>query len=177
MQAINREVKEEDADARIQNVLHDFTEDSSGNVAKVIVNEDDVTACIVFQTYGMRKPFALFPEVLMIDSTHHTNGRRNKLFGFMLHDAFDKVQFAQFALLDQEMSVNMRHATEAFKEHNPEWPSIEVIVVRNSKYLVSNIALTCFDVMLQQVDKDMTEVNVLEEAFKDARVCFVSFTL
>lgn len=136
IQAMNREVKEENTDARIQHVLHDFTEDSTGNVAKVVVDEADVATCIVFQTHGMRRFFALFPEVLMIDSTHHTNDRRYKLFGFMLHDAFGKGQFAQFALLDQETSVNMRHAVEAFKEHNPEWPSIEVIVLRKA-YIVA----------------------------------------
>ncbi|DAZ99725.1 TPA: hypothetical protein N0F65_000903, partial [Lagenidium giganteum] len=74
---------------------------------------------ITFQTAGMRRLFAVFPQVSLVDSTHATNSNRYKLFSFVIEDIFGKGQYVQYALIDREAKENMTDAVKSFKENNP----------------------------------------------------------
>ncbi|KAE9319835.1 hypothetical protein PF008_g18169 [Phytophthora fragariae] len=153
IQDIQNEVKQECVEERVRSLLDEFRAEESGNVARICKNSDSVATCIVFQTTGMPKMFSLFPEVLLVDSTHKTNDLRYKLFSFMITDAYGKGQFAQHALVDQETDANMELAVEAFQENNKDWAKVAVIMV----------------------DKDLTEIGVLEKKFPNARVLLCRF--
>ncbi|KAE9187375.1 hypothetical protein PF005_g20476 [Phytophthora fragariae] len=153
IQDIQNEVKQECVEERVRSLLDEFRAEESGNVARICKNSDSVATCIVFQTTGMPKMFSLFPEVLLVDSTHKTNDLRYKLFSFMITDAYGKGQFAQHALVDQETDANMELAVEAFQENNKDWAQVAVIMV----------------------DKDLTEIGVLEKKFPNARVLLCRF--
>ncbi|KAK1944334.1 hypothetical protein P3T76_004246 [Phytophthora citrophthora] len=129
IQSIQSELREESVEIRAQNLLDEFVADEPGNVARICENGASLATCVVFQTAGMRKLFSLFPEVVLVDSTHKTNDLRYKLFSFMVTDAFGKGQFVQHFFVDQETDANMSLAVEAFQENNPEWTQVEVIMV------------------------------------------------
>ena len=121
---------------RVRHVLEDFVAEE-GNCARVFTDPSNVAQCISFQTKKMREIFHVFPEVLMVDSTHGTNDSMYKLFGLMAHDCYENGQFVQLSLLDSESSHNMRSALSAFKESNINWRKVGVFVV--SKECVVNI--------------------------------------
>ncbi|POM62097.1 hypothetical protein PHPALM_28782 [Phytophthora palmivora] len=58
----------------------------------------------------------VFPEVVLIDSTHDANTSRYELFSFVVHDVFGNI----------EHRVNSRKVVEIFKENNPDWIKIRV---------------------------------------------------
>ncbi|KUF94313.1 Hydroxymethylglutaryl-CoA lyase [Phytophthora nicotianae] len=126
---IKGEVKQEPVEIRVDTLLNDFVGNNQGNVANLFKNEADIATCITFQTAGMRKFFHLFPEVLLVDTTHKTNDLKYKLFGFMVHDSFGGGQFVQHALIDAETKENMSTAVATFKTNNPNWTRVEVIMV------------------------------------------------
>ncbi|EEY68313.1 uncharacterized protein PITG_22747 [Phytophthora infestans T30-4] len=94
-----------------------------------------------------------FPEVLMIDATHGTNRSKYKVFSFMAHDTFGKGQFVQHALLQNERYETLLTATEEFKANNPAWSRLQCVLV----------------------DKDFTELSVLEKAFPGVTVLLCQF--
>ncbi|KAJ0404544.1 hypothetical protein ATCC90586_003076 [Pythium insidiosum] len=59
----------------------------------------------------MRKMFDHFPEVSLIDATHHTNNCHYKLFSFMVHDALGKGQHVQHALIRDEKAETLHVGT------------------------------------------------------------------
>ncbi|KAK1939394.1 Zinc finger SWIM domain-containing protein 3 [Phytophthora citrophthora] len=153
IQSIQSDLRKESMKIRVQNLLDEFVADEPGNVARICGNGASLATCVAFQTAGMRKLFSLFPEVVLVDSTHKTNDLWYKLFSFMVTDAFGKDQFAQRSFVDQETDANMSLAVETFQENNPEWTQVEVIMV----------------------DKDLTEIGVLEKIFPKARVLLCRF--
>ena len=54
---------------RVRARLEEFVEEP-GNLFKVFTGDDSVASCITMQTAAMRKYYAVFPEILIVDSTH-----------------------------------------------------------------------------------------------------------
>ena len=93
-----------DLNTRVKALLDEFVQ-TRGNVARVYTDETDVASCITLQTEQMRKFATVYPEILVIDSTHGTNSSRYKLFSFMVQDGYGKGQFVQHNLLNGETKV------------------------------------------------------------------------
>jgi hypothetical protein len=156
------------AEERTESVLRELCENKDA-AACIYTDSERVAQTLTFQTPQMRRLFAAFPEVVMIDSTHATNSRRYKLFSFLVQDLDGKVrnvhavcrrlyvhltfQYAQHALMTSESKSNMIDTVRSFKINNPAWRSIRVIVT----------------------DKDFTERAVLSAAFPDARMLLCQF--
>ncbi|KAE9245776.1 hypothetical protein PF004_g5085 [Phytophthora fragariae] len=101
----------------------------------------------------MRSLFSQFPEVLLIDATHGSNRFKYKVFSFMAHATFGKVQFVQHALLQTEQRPTLLTAMEEFKANNPEWKKLRCILI----------------------DKDFTEMSALKKAFPDVTILLCQF--
>ena len=63
-----------------------------GNVANVFLDSHNQALGIVFQTAGMRRMIAQFPQIVLVDATYCTNSSNYKLFSFMVTDAFGRGQ-------------------------------------------------------------------------------------
>ncbi|DAZ97530.1 TPA: hypothetical protein N0F65_003016 [Lagenidium giganteum] len=59
-------------EGRLKHHLQMFANEK-GNSVSVSTDNMNVAKCISFQTSHMRRMFATFPEVLLIDATHNTN--------------------------------------------------------------------------------------------------------
>ncbi|KAE9214874.1 hypothetical protein PF004_g14923 [Phytophthora fragariae] len=136
----------------IHAILEDFAS-QKGNLTRVYANEENVVECIIIQSSHMRAMFELFPEVVLIDATHDTNASNYKLFSFMIHDAMGKGQHVQHCLIENERKETLRIACRQFKEGCPNYDSIVVIMI----------------------DKDFTELAVLQEEFPGARILLCHF--
>ncbi|KAE9231959.1 hypothetical protein PF005_g2888 [Phytophthora fragariae] len=127
-----------------------------GNVGRIFIDSVDgkkVAAFITLQTKHMRSLFSQFPEVLLIDATHGSNRFKYKVFSFMAHATFGKVQFVQHALLQNEQRPTLLTAMEEFKANNPEWKKLRCILI----------------------DKDFTEMSALKKAFPDVTILLCQF--
>ncbi|KAG6945704.1 hypothetical protein JG688_00016429 [Phytophthora aleatoria] len=63
----------------------------------------------------MRRLFANFPEVILVESTHRANVKRFKLFSFTVHDVFGRDQYIQHALVQTEEKPNLTLAVAALR--------------------------------------------------------------
>ncbi|KAE9350460.1 hypothetical protein PR003_g5362 [Phytophthora rubi] len=78
---------------RTESILEEFASEQEGNTAQIFVDKArGVAVAVTLQSAGMKRSFAAFPEVLMVDSTHDTNCNGYKLFSFVVHDCFGKVK-------------------------------------------------------------------------------------
>ncbi|KAE9020662.1 hypothetical protein PF005_g6243 [Phytophthora fragariae] len=76
-----------------ESILEEFASEQEGNTAQIFVDKArGVAVAVTLQSAGMKRSFAAFPEVLMVDSTHDTNCNGYKLFSFVVHDCFGKVK-------------------------------------------------------------------------------------
>ncbi|POM66469.1 Hypothetical protein PHPALM_17666 [Phytophthora palmivora] len=106
--------------------------------------------CISIQSAHLRATFDKFPEVVLKDAMHDTNDNNYKLLSFMIHDAMGKGQHVQ-----NERKETLRIACQQFKEGCPSYDSIAVIMI----------------------DKGFTEIAVLQEEFRSARILLCHFHL
>ncbi|KAE9176296.1 hypothetical protein PF002_g28569 [Phytophthora fragariae] len=133
---------------RALKVLDEFCEGAPGNTAEVVLDSGSgVVRVITFQSARMRRLFAAFPEVVLVDSTHNTNSNRYKLFSFAIHDVFGRGQYVQHALVITEEKPNLAIAVATFNKNNPAWTKIRVVMT----------------------DKALHEKDVLADAWPKAR--------
>ncbi|OWZ16427.1 hypothetical protein PHMEG_0009784 [Phytophthora megakarya] len=77
----------------------------------------------------------------------------------MVHDTFSARQFVQHAFIDAETKENMLKAASVFKQNTQKWREIH-------KHLI-----------FVQLDKDVNEIEVLEDEFPQARVLLCHFNV
>ncbi|KAE9323914.1 hypothetical protein PF008_g17238 [Phytophthora fragariae] len=104
-------------------------------------------------TARQKRLFTAFPEVILVDTTHDTNKIKYKLFSIQVDDVFGKGQYVYHSLVESEMADNLSFCLKEFKESNPAWVNIRVVVT----------------------DKDFNEKDVLADAFPDARQLLCQF--
>ncbi|KAJ0391763.1 hypothetical protein P43SY_012097 [Pythium insidiosum] len=92
---------------------------------------------------------------VLVDTTHNVNSAHYKLFSFMVHDAFGNGQYVQHGLIEDEKGSTLRTVCAQFKKTNSAWEKIRAIIM----------------------DKDITEMTVIEREFPNARVllCQIQF--
>ena len=98
----------------------------------------------------MRQIFEKFPEVLLVDGTYNVNAIRMPLYCFMAEDGFGKGRVVFYAATCEEDATHLQKMVQMFKESNPNWNSIRIVVI----------------------DKDFTEWKVLKEELPDATILF-----
>ncbi|KAE9326514.1 hypothetical protein PR003_g16234 [Phytophthora rubi] len=139
---------------RTESILEEFTSEHEGNTAQIFVDKArGVAVAVTLQSAGMKRLFAAFPEVLMVDSTYDTNCNGYKLFSFVVHDCFGKGQYVHHALVERETKDNLRLAVNAFKACNPQFNEVKVVMT----------------------DKALHEKDVLAEVFTRGRQLLCQF--
>ncbi|KAE9330570.1 hypothetical protein PR003_g15283 [Phytophthora rubi] len=134
-------------------LLREFCQ-TNGNSAVISMNNSSgLVHAVCFQTARQKRLFKAFPEVIMVDTTHGTNKNYYKLFSILVDDVFGKGQYVQHSLVERETKENLSFCLQEFKEANPAWEKLRVIVT----------------------DKDFSEKDVLAEAFPNARQLLCQF--
>ncbi|KAG2986357.1 hypothetical protein PC118_g7836 [Phytophthora cactorum] len=114
---------------RARTVLEEFCDQNGGNSAELVIcGERNVASVVTFQTAKMKRLFEAFPEVIMVDSTYNTNTNRYKLLSFVVYDVFGKGQYVHHALVESDEMVNLRQSLEVFKDNNPGWKNVRVVM-------------------------------------------------
>ncbi|KAE8968249.1 hypothetical protein PR001_g27853 [Phytophthora rubi] len=140
-------------DERSVELLREFCQTNGNSAAISMNNSSGLVHAVCFQTARQKRLFKAFPEVIMVDTTHGTNRNYCKLFSILVDDVFGKGQYVQRSLVERETKENLSFCLQEFKEANPAWEKIRVIVT----------------------DKDFSEKDVLAEAFPNARQILCQF--
>lgn len=169
-------------ESRAVELLREFCDSDGGNSAAISADDSSgLVHAVCFQTASQKRLFKAFPEVVLVDTTHGTNKNCYKLFSFLVNDVFGKVklfctkccitcpllyriipdalasyvqgQYVHHALVESETKDILLFCVNEFKQSNPAWSKIQVVVT----------------------DKDFKEKDVLAEAFPDARQLLCQF--
>lgn len=91
-------------------------------------NSENELKAIYFQDDYMKKVFDAYPELLLFDATFSLNDRRMPLIVLMIVDGNGNSQIVGLFLALSENAAAMTVFFEKFKEVNPNWQKIEVIL-------------------------------------------------
>nr|XP_039267872.1 uncharacterized protein LOC120342897 isoform X1 [Styela clava] len=98
---------------------------------------------IYFQTIEMRKMFAAYPEVFIIDASHKIEIMGLTLYVVMNTDGNGQAAIVSLWFVTQENGDNLLYLIKQFKEYNPGWEQITVAVCgkedRNRNLLMSHL--------------------------------------
>ncbi|POM79207.1 Hypothetical protein PHPALM_3174 [Phytophthora palmivora] len=98
-------------------------------MAALSVNDSPgLVNAVCFQTAGQKRLFKAFPEVIMVATTHGTNQDYYKLFSILVDGVFGKGQYVQHSLVESEQQENLVFCLNEFKESNPAWENIRVVI-------------------------------------------------
>lgn len=124
---------------------------SVGACVDVLVNEEKVFHGLFFQDIQMKQVFSAYPELICIDATYKLLELRFPLYIIMVEDGNGCSEVAAAFLLLEETEESLQKVMNVFKERNPDWSSVRVIMT----------------------DKDLTERDVLAHSFpnSDLQIC------
>lgn len=89
---------------------------------------DDKRTSTGFQDALMKLNFGYFPEVLMVDATYKLNKFRMPLYVIMVIDGNGQSEIVAIFLTSSETKQAITDMVHAFKQANPKWPSIGVVI-------------------------------------------------
>ena len=115
----------------------------SGSTVNLFIDEQHIFTGLFFQDAGMKYNFECYPEVLMVDATYKLNELRMPLYLMMVIDGNGQSEIIAMFLTLLETKQAITDMIRAFKEVNPAWQRIGVVVS----------------------DKDFTERSVFSEEF------------
>ncbi|KAK6169865.1 hypothetical protein SNE40_020840 [Patella caerulea] len=124
-----------------------------GSSVDAFTDDNDTLQAIAFQTEEMRNTFAAYPELLLIDATYKLNNLRMPLYVLMNVDGNGESEVICLWLVATEDRLTISLLMDKFKERNPNWVEIGVIMA----------------------DKDMTERDVLTEKLPGAEILICLF--
>ena len=134
---------------RLEEELHK----DSGAKGGVLVNEMNQLSVVYFCSSQMRQLFEKFPETVPVDGTYNVNKVGMPLYSLMVEDGYGHGRIAFYAATTEETGQHLSAIVTAFKDCNPSYSKINVIVI----------------------DKDFTECGVLKKELSDATVLFCQF--
>ena len=86
----------------------------------------------------MRQTFDSFPEIVLVDATHNTNNLRMPIYVFLVIDGNGQSEIvASFVVLNEQAPL-LRKMITVFKDRNPKWVKIQVILTdkdMNERYV------------------------------------------
>ena len=113
-----------------------------------LVNSDNDLHGIFFQDEGMKQAFAAYPELLCVDATYKLLELRLPLYIMLAEDGNGQSEIVCAFLLLEETEASLSTVVGIFKEQNPAWESVRVLMT----------------------DKDITEREVLAGSFPGAEL-------
>ena len=118
------------------------------NTEYVINEGDNMRTGIFIQDTEMQKMFDKFPEVILVDATHKTNNLDLPFYSIVIIDGNGETEIVAAMLVAQEDEDSIRNMFRLFKQKNPKWSSIQVVMT----------------------DKDMTERKVIASEIPNAKL-------
>ena len=125
----------------------------AGACVDVIVKDENIFQGIFFQDEDMKQVFASYPELVCIDATYKLLELRCPLYIMLVEDGNGQSEVAAAFLLMEETEASLSTMMDTFKEKNPCWDSIRVLMA----------------------DKDMTERDILCGKFPNAELLICLF--
>ena len=110
------------------------------------MNEEEVFYGLLFQDIQMKQIFSAYPELFCIDATYKLLELRFPLYIILVEDGNGCSEVAAAFLLIEETEASLQKVMDLFKERNPNWSSVRVIMT----------------------DKDLNEREVLARNFPDS---------
>lgn len=139
----------------LREYLEQLRQKDPNGVYDVSVADDDAKTLqmVYVQTDRMRTTFQHNPQVTFIDSTYRINMEHYSLYAILVQDENGFGQPAACALLQNEKAETLRLFFQFFKANNAHWDN--------------NVTV--------YVDRDFTQLAVLNEEFPDATVLICAF--
>ncbi len=119
-----------------------------GACVDVLVNEEDVFYGFLFQDTSMKEIFSAYPELICVYATYKLLELRFPLYIILVEDGNGCSEVAAAFLLLEETEESLQKIIDLFKERNPDWPSVRVIMT----------------------DKDINERDVLARSFPNSNL-------
>ena len=114
-----------------------------GSTVNLFIDEQRIFTGLFFQDAGMKYNFECYPEVVMVDATYKLNELRMPLYLMMVIDGNGQSEIIAMFLTSLETKQAITDMIRAFKEVNPAWQRIGVVIS----------------------DKDFTERSLFSEEF------------
>ncbi|KAE9174812.1 hypothetical protein PF005_g25690 [Phytophthora fragariae] len=115
-------------ESRAVEILREFY-DSEGPSAAISADDSSgLVHAVCFQTASHKRLSKAFPQVVLIDTAHGTNKNCYKHFSFLVNDVFGKGQYVRHALVKSKTKDNLWFCVNEFKQSNPAWSKIQVVV-------------------------------------------------
>ncbi|XP_038062975.1 uncharacterized protein LOC119733644 [Patiria miniata] len=124
-----------------------------GASIELLTDNSDTVQGIYFQTGEMKKTFAAYPELLLIDATYKLNNLRMPLYVLMSVDGNGDSEVVCLWMLAQEDQESIAFMMDKFKHHNTKAGAVKVVMA----------------------DKDLTERKVLMDKLPDATIMICLF--
>ncbi|ETN06782.1 hypothetical protein PPTG_23268 [Phytophthora nicotianae INRA-310] len=125
-----------------------------GNLSSVADTDCGETGVISIASAHMRRVFARFSEVLLVDCSHKTNRYNYQLLTFVGMNEFGEGAVVHQSLIEANGDWHMERAIDHFKRFHPTRINLLQVIV---------------------VDKDLNEIRVLEANFPAARILLCHF--
>lgn len=117
------------------------------------VDEDSMLKAIYFQTSEMKRVFASYPELLLVDATYKLNDLQMPLYVLMVVDGNGESEIVCLWLTQFEDKETITELVQEFKKQNSGWSSIQCVMS----------------------DKDMNERNVFREQIPQCKLLICLF--
>ena len=131
-----------------------MTNDPNGTYELGIADDPQKTLTIIYvQTAKMKETFQRNNQVLFLDSTYRINIEQFCLYAVVVMDENGFGQPAALGFMANEQAATLRMFFDMFKERNPTWNEVSAVFV----------------------DRDFTQIAVLEEAIPQASVLICAF--
>ncbi|KUF97722.1 hypothetical protein AM588_10007919 [Phytophthora nicotianae] len=124
------------------------------NLSSVADTDCGETGVISIASAHMRRVFARFSEVLLVDCSHKTNRYNYQLLTFVGMNEFGEGAVVHQSLIEANGDWHMERAIDHFKRFHPTRINLLQVIV---------------------VDKDLNEIRVLEANFPAARILLCHF--
>ena len=118
----------EDAQLILDHLQEALEQDKSAR-GGAVVDEEHTLELLYFQTGHMSKIFKKFPEILLVDGTYNVNGQGMPLYCLMAEDGYGHGRVIFYAATAEEDALHLQKIMQSFKEANPAWSSIRVIII------------------------------------------------
>lgn len=131
-----------DAD-QIVNIVKDLK--ARGDTADIVADEEGGIQMIYIQTQRMKQSFKQNPDIIFMDATYKTNKQGYTLQCLAAMNEQGCGEPVAYAFL---LSKSLSHMCDLFKQQNRDWERIKTFMV----------------------DKEKTQIKVLQKNFEDANV-------
>ena len=131
--------------------IADYLKTQPGIITHYTVDDNNTLTGIFIQDTHMQHTFSQFPELILADATHKTNELRMPFYLMTAIDGNGDTEIIAAFLLISEEEHMIRQMVNLFKNHNPKWTEIKVVLT----------------------DKDMAERTVFSEEIpnSDLQIC------